>query len=154
MPNQQLIEGSIEIAAPPARVWALLSDLRRMGEWSPQCTRMMVLGREIKVGTRTLNLNRQGNLRWPTTAKILAFEPDEKLAFRIVENRCVWTYELKATATGTKLTESRTAPKGVSGFSNFATQKGLGGTEKFEVALSTGIHTTLDRIKAAAEAGN
>ena len=36
MAIKTLIEGSVEIAAPPATVWALVSDLRRMPEWSPQ----------------------------------------------------------------------------------------------------------------------
>ncbi|MDX6277740.1 MAG: hypothetical protein QOJ72_1868 [Nocardioidaceae bacterium] len=153
MPNQQLIEGSVEIAAPPEKVWALVSDLRRMGEWSPQCSRMIVLGREIKLGTRTLNVNRHGKLRWPTTAKVVAFEPNKKLAFRIVENRSVWTYDLEETATGSRLTESRTTPRGVAKASNLSTEKLMGGTDNFEVGLGSGINETLERIKAAAEAG-
>jgi uncharacterized protein YndB with AHSA1/START domain len=154
MPNQQLIEGSVEIAAPPAKVWALVSDLRRMGEWSPQCSRMVVLGREIKLGTRTLNFNRHGKYRWPTTAKVVAFEPNQKLAFRIVENRCVWTYELEETSSGTLLTESRTTPRGVAKASNLAVDKALGGTDEFEAGLATGINQTLQRIKATAERSN
>jgi uncharacterized protein YndB with AHSA1/START domain len=151
MPNQPLIEGSIEIAAPPAEVWALVSDLRRMGEWSPQCRKMKVFGGEVKLGTRTLNLNGQGRLRWPTTAKVVAFEPGKKLAFRIVENRSIWTYDLEPTATGTRLTESRTTPRGISAFSRLSTNAALGGTDQFEVGLGTGINTTLERIKAEAE---
>lgn len=151
MPNQQLIDGTIEIDAPPATVWKIVSDLKRMGEWSPQCIHMLVFGGEVKQGARTLNLNRQGWKRWPTNAKVVAFEPERKLAFRIVENRTVWTYELEPTATGTRLTESRTAPKGVSKLSNFATQVGLGGTADFERSLVGGIRTTLERIKAEAE---
>lgn len=151
MPSQPLIEGSVEIAAPPAEVWALVSDLKRMGEWSPQCRRMLVFGREVKLGTRTLNLNGQGKLRWPTTAKVVAFEPDKQLAFRIVENRSVWTYDLEPTTTGTRLTESRTTPRGISAFSKLSTKAALGGTDKFEVGLGKGINQTLERIKDAAE---
>ncbi|HAS09465.1 MAG TPA: SRPBCC family protein, partial [Acidimicrobiaceae bacterium] len=29
---------SREIAAPPQRVWELISDITRMGEWSPETT--------------------------------------------------------------------------------------------------------------------
>ncbi len=28
---------SIDIAAPPEKVYALVSDITRMGEWSPEC---------------------------------------------------------------------------------------------------------------------
>src|SRR5688572_12451844 len=31
---------SIEVAAAPATVYALITDLPRMGEWSPECTRV------------------------------------------------------------------------------------------------------------------
>lgn len=152
MSNQQLIEESIEIAAPPATVWEIISDLKRMGEWSPQCRKMVVLGGEVKQGTRTVNINGQGMLRWPTNAKVVAFEPDKKLAFRIVENRTVWTYELQPTAGGTLVTESRRAPQGVSGLSNVLTEKMLGGTARFESGLGEGIRKTLERIKSEAEA--
>ena len=32
-------EVSVDIAAPPERVYELVSDIRRMGEWSPECKR-------------------------------------------------------------------------------------------------------------------
>ena len=152
MSNQPLIQHSIEIAAPPATVWGIVSDLRRMGEWSPQCVRMAVLGREVGVGTRTLNLNRDGWKRWPTSSRVVVFEPEQTLAFRVPVNRTVWTYELEPSATGTVLTESRRAPSGVSRLSNLAVGAALGGTEAFEASLSDGIRRTLERIKAEAEA--
>lgn len=152
MPNQPLISGSVDIAAPPSVVWSLISDLRRMPDWSPQCRKMLVLGKDVKVGTRTLNVNRRGKLYWPTNAKIVAFEPERRLAFRIVENRTVWTYELEPTETGTRLSEMRTAPAGVSKVSNVLTKNVFGGTDSFEVELGGGIHETLERVKRAAEA--
>ncbi|MFC5679388.1 SRPBCC family protein [Aeromicrobium endophyticum] len=152
MSNQPLIQHSIEIAAPPAAVWAIVSDLRRMGEWSPQCVRMTVLGREVGVGTRTINLNRDGWKRWPTSSRVVVFEPEQTLAFRVPINRTVWTYELEPSASGTVLTESRRAPSGVSRLSNIAVGAALGGTEAFEASLSDGIRRTLERIKAEAEA--
>ncbi len=154
MPNLQLIDGSIDIDAPPTAVWALVSDLKRMGEWSPQCRKMFVLGRGVKLGTRTFNINRQGKLRWPTSAKVVAFEPDHKIAFRILENRTVWTYDLEETAIGTRLTESRTTPRGVAKAPNLAIEKVMGGTDKFEDELKAGIRQTLERIKTVAEQAN
>ncbi len=151
MVNQALIEDSIDIDAPPAAVWAIVSDLKRMGEWSPQCTRMVVFGGEVKHGARTLNLNKQGWKRWPTNARVVHFEPRRKLAFRVVENRTVWTYELQETVTGTRLTESRRVPQGVTKLSNVLTNTILGGTPEFEASLAAGIRRTLERIKAEAE---
>lgn len=146
------ISASIDINASPAEVWAVVSDLKRMGEWSPQCKKMIVLGRGVKKGTRTLNINAAGKMHWPTTSKVVDFEPDSKLAFRIIENRTVWSYELEETPTGTRLTESRKAPNGISKASNFAVDKAMGGVPQFEVALERGIQKTLARIKSEVEA--
>ncbi|MBK5217878.1 MAG: SRPBCC family protein [Propionibacteriales bacterium] len=149
--NRELIQSSIEIEAAPAKVWEVVSDLKRMGEWSPQCRKMYVLGGRVKKGTRTLNINHQGKLFWPTNAKVIEFEPEKKLAFRIAENRTVWSYELEPTATGTRITESRKAPHGVSRVSNFLAERGMGGIDRFEVALEKGIDKTLTRIKSEVE---
>lgn len=153
MANQPVIQDSIDIDAPPAVVWAIVSDLKRMGEWSPQCQRMKVFGGEVKQGARTFNINKQGWKRWPTNAKVVHFEPERKLAFRVVENRSVWTYELESTATGTRLTESRKLPDGITKISTVLTNTMLGGTPEFEASLATGIRRTLERIKAEAERG-
>lgn len=155
MPNRDVISSSIDIAAPPAAVWAVVSDLRRMGEWSPQCRRMVIRGKDktVRVGTRTVNLNRRGPLFWPTRSKVTEFVPERRLAFRIAENGTTWVYELEPTASGTRVTESRLAPHGVSAVSNLLTQKVLGGTESFEDELLEGIDQTLQRIKTEAEQG-
>lgn len=149
--NRELIQSSIEIEATPAKVWAVISDLKRMGEWSPQCRKMYVLGGDVKKGTRTLNINRAGKVHWPTNAKVIEFEPEKKIAFRIVENRTVWSYELEATATGTRVTESRKAPEGVAKVSNVLTGRVFGGIDRFEAHLEKGIDKTLARIKSEVE---
>ncbi|MCK5890212.1 MAG: SRPBCC family protein [Aeromicrobium sp.] len=151
MVNRDIITDSIEIAAPPAVVWALVSDLKRMGEWSPQCRRMIVRGGEVAQGTRTININRQGWKVWPTRSYVKVFEPERTLALKIAENGTIWTYELEPVAGGTRLTESRTAPNGVSSLSNFLSKRVLGGTENFEAELERGIQDTLARIKHEAE---
>ncbi|GAA1737671.1 SRPBCC family protein [Aeromicrobium alkaliterrae] len=151
MVNRDIITASIDIAAPPAAVWAVVSDLKRMGEWSPQCRRMIIRGGEVTQGTRTININRQGWKFWPTRSYVKVFEPERSLALKIAENGTVWTYDLEPTAAGTRLTESRTAPNGVSNLSNFLSKHVLGGTENFEDELQRGIEDTLARIKHEVE---
>ncbi|EFQ83645.1 hypothetical protein HMPREF0063_11308 [Aeromicrobium marinum DSM 15272] len=152
MANRDLISASIDIAAPPEKVWSIVSDLKRMGEWSPQCRKMIVRGGEVGVGTTTINVNRRGLLVWPTRSKVKVFEPNRELAFRVVENGTVWSYELEPTATGTRLTESRRAPHGVKKVSNVLTNSLMGGTDDFETELQAGIESTLATIKSTAEA--
>ncbi|MFD4182103.1 SRPBCC family protein [Rhodococcus sp. NPDC058514] len=144
------LEASIEIDAPPAAVWAVVSDLKRMGEWSPQCRRMHVFG-EVTHGTKTFNLNKKGLLVWPTTSKVVRFEPNKAIAWRVAENHTIWTYSLEATATGTRLTERREAPTGTTKLSSFLVDKFMGGTADFEVDMVKGMNTGLARIKSAAE---
>ena len=147
-----LLESSIEIDAPPSAVWAVVSDLQRMGEWSPQCRKMIVFGGEVRKGTKTLNVNRDGLKVWPSRAKVVEFEPEKKIAWRIAENWTVWSFELEPTANGTKLTERREAPKGTtSGVSQFLVKRMLGGNTNFEADLVRGMNQTLARVKGAAE---
>jgi uncharacterized protein YndB with AHSA1/START domain len=146
-----LLQAEIDIAAPPAKVWALVSDLRLMPQWSPQCRMMRALG-PLRQGTRTINFNRRGRMFWPTTSRITEFVPDRKLAFRVTENNTVWSYELEPTATGTRLIESRHAENGVKPMSNALVNSLMGGVSNFEQELREGMNDSLARIKAAAEA--
>ncbi|GAA4641171.1 SRPBCC family protein [Gordonia humi] len=148
-----LIEDSIDVAASPEAVWSVISDLPRMGEWSPQCKKMFVLGGEVKAGARTVNVNRRGPLFWPTTAKVVAFEPNREIAFRIAENHTVWSYKIEQTATGSRVTESRAAAGGkTTAVSSFLVDKVFGGNDSFEDELREGIRETLGKVKRAAEA--
>jgi len=144
-----LLEAHIDIDAPVSKVWALISDFRRMPQWSPQCRVMRPFG-ALRPGTRTLNLNRRNRLFWPTTCTVVEVIPDKKLAFRVDANRTIWSYELEPSGQGTRLTESRHAENGITAFSTMS-QKLFGGTESFEKELVDGMNASLANIKAAAE---
>ncbi len=146
------LEASIDISAPPERVWAVVSDLKRMPEFSPQCVRMMTLG-SPKAGAWTLNFNRDGKKYWPTTSRIVRFEPNRAFAFRVNENRTVWSYTLEPTESGTRLIERRDVPNGTTWFSRKAIEAALGGEAPFEEVLVRGMNETLGKIKTAVEAG-
>lgn len=145
-----LLQAQIDINAPVGKVWALVSDLRRMPEWSPQCRLMKTLG-PLRPGARTVNLNRRKFMFWPTTARITEVIPEQKLAFRVDANNTVWAYELEPTETGTKLTESRHAENGTTAVSNALVNAFFGGVPSFEDELVDGMNASLARIKAAAE---
>jgi uncharacterized protein YndB with AHSA1/START domain len=145
-----LLQAQVYIDAPPAKVWALISDFRRMPQWSPQCRWMRSFG-PLRPGTRTLNLNRRNRLFWTTTSTVVEVIPEQKLAFRVNTNRTIWCYELESEGQGTRLIESRHAENGVSVFSSMSVNTLLGGTSKFERELVDGMNASLANIKAAAE---
>lgn len=145
-----LLHAEIDINAPVAKVWSLISDLGRMPQWSPQCRVMKPLG-PLQPGTRTLNVNRRGLFVWPTTCTVTEVVPEKKIAFRVNANRTVWSYELEPTGTGTRLVETRNAENGVTAVSNMAVNALFGGVPSFEEELVAGMNESLTKIKAAAE---
>ena len=149
---EPLIEESITIDAPPERVWSLVSDLGRMSRWSPQVVRTIVRGRPIALGTKMINLNRRGLLVWPTQSKVVRFEQQEEIAFRVKDNFTIWSFTLSDDgAGGTVLTQRREAPDGISPVSRTLTDKVLGGVGNFQLELGAGMRETLAKIKVDAE---
>jgi uncharacterized protein YndB with AHSA1/START domain len=146
-----LLQAQVDINAPVTKVWALVSDLRLMPQWSPQCRLMKAFGGPLRQGSRTVNINRRKFLYWPTTSRITEFIPEKKLAFRVDLNNTVWSYELEPTEAGTRLTESRHAENGTTAISNLSINAFMGGVPSFEQELVEGMNTSLARIKAAAE---
>src|SRR5690606_19109669 len=117
------IESSIEIDAPPARVWEVISDVRNATQWSSQAFKVIALGGRTTKGTRALNINKRGPLFWPTTSRVVEFEPGRRFANRINENTTVWVFELEPTPSGgTRLTERREVPEGLTAISKILTE--------------------------------
>jgi uncharacterized protein YndB with AHSA1/START domain len=146
----QLLQAQIDIDAPVAKVWALVSDLSRMPQWSPQCRMMKPLG-PLRQGTRTININRRNYAFWPTTSTVTEVIPEEKLAFRVNANNTIWSYELEPTDGGTRVVETRHTENGVKAAANMTVNALFGGVPGFERELVGGMKETLSRIKAAAE---
>jgi uncharacterized protein YndB with AHSA1/START domain len=145
------LEEAIVIAATPARVWALVTDLSRMSAWSPQVVLTRVRGGAVGLGTRAINLNRRGYLFWPTTTRVVAFQPVRRLALRVTQNRTVWAFDLEPDDGGTRLVLSREAPQGIAPSAAAFTRLLLGGKRGFTDELQDGMRSTLSRIQAEAE---
>jgi uncharacterized protein YndB with AHSA1/START domain len=149
--TEALLEETVEIEADPARVWSLVSDVARMSSWSPQVVRTFVRGRPVQLGTTFININRRGALFWPTQAKVVRCDPHREFAFRIKENWTIWSFTLEPVAGGTRVTQRREAPDGISGLSQRLTKIALGGQATFATELRAGMRQTLERVKAEAE---
>ena len=151
-PRAPELEATIEIDAAPEKVWALVSDIERMSSWSPQVVRSTVNGDTIGVGTTFANENQQGDVVWPTNARVERFEPPREFAFKVKENRLIWSFVLEPLPHGgTLVTQRREAPEGITELSVNYTEAYLGGVEAFTERQRAGMRETLERLKAEAE---
>lgn len=151
MPQPLPISASVEVAAAPEKVWQVVSDVTRMPEWSPELRRLVVIGSPKQgEGARMLGINRRGWAVWPTTSRVVRFEPHKAVAWKTRESGATWTYELEPTGSGTRLTGRRDLPGFTVGTKVMAPL--IGGAEGHDGELADGIRTTLERIKATVEA--
>lgn len=144
---------SVRVAASPERVWALVSDVCRMSDWSPQVesTRLRNGFDGVGLGTRFTNRNSHGDLVWTTHGEVVRFEPGREIAFRIEENWVIWSFTLAPDDGGVELVQRREAPDGISALSLELTEGFMGGVEAFTASMRAGMRLTLERIKADAE---
>lgn len=146
------LEASIHVDASPAAVWAIVSDQRRMNEWSPETWKQKFFGGEVGVGTRSLNLNKRKGFVWPTASRVIELVPEQRIAFYVYGPGAQWSYDLEAVDGGTKVTERRELKGGKRTIASQVTAAlALGGIAEHDVELLAGMKSTLERIKAEAE---
>lgn len=117
-----------------------------------QVVRSTVDGDTIGLGTTFANENRHGHVVWPTNARVERFEPPRRFAFEVKENRLIWSFLLEPLPDGgTRVTQRRESPDGVTDLSVDYTEAYLGGVEAFTERQRDGMRSTLERLKADAE---
>src|SRR4029079_10842276 len=100
-------EAHVHVDAPPEIVYGVVSDVTRMGEWSPETVKCEWLDGAAgpAVGARFKGTNKRGMARWSTKPKVVVADPGREFAFD-VDTDVRWTYRFDAEGTGTRLTES------------------------------------------------
>jgi hypothetical protein len=150
-------EASVEIDADPARVWVLVSDVARMGEWSPVCRRVEYLDGATSPaeGVRFVGHNRQFGARWSRTCVVTTFVPEQELAFHTLFRDAVgtrWRYRLEPWNGCTRVVESYelvSMPRWVA-----AMHRLPGMTSRMRRETNRGMQRTLSHIRAVAESGH
>ncbi|MFB6578658.1 SRPBCC family protein [Streptomyces sp. NPDC056402] len=66
------LEEHVVVDAAPADVHRMVSDLRNMSRWSPECRRIWVPRPPARSGSRFVGLNRRGSFLWFTMGRIQA----------------------------------------------------------------------------------
>jgi hypothetical protein len=132
----------------------MVTDITRMGEWSPECVRCRWIGapRRPEAGARFRGTSRNGWRRWSTVSTVVTATAGRTFEFEVSYFRfpvATWRYDFRPTEDGgTQLTESvedrrgrllRTVSPLITGSPDRATRN-----------VET-MRTTLSRLKAAAE---
>ena len=142
-----------DISAPAELVWALVTDLPRMGEWSPE----NLGGEWVKgatgaaVGARFKGRNKNGNKAWSTSVKVNEVDAPNKFSFALMalgKNWCDWVYEITPSGAGCTVTHSWIDHR-----STFAGRLGklVSGVSNRAEHNRRNMEATLKNLKAAAE---
>jgi uncharacterized protein YndB with AHSA1/START domain len=144
---------TVHMAAPPECIWELVSDVTRIGRYSPETFEAEWLDGATgpAVGARFRgHVKRNGKgPTYRTTCTVVASEPGREFAFAVLTGGKplnVWRYQLEPNGDGTDVTESfqlaRTAPLRVYwallGWARGCTNR-------------NGMTQTLERVKADVE---
>lgn len=147
-------EVKAHIDASPADVYALVSDVDRTGEWSPECRRCVWLdgATGAEVGARFRGYNRSGAVRWSRLVEVVAADPGREFAFRTLPDRfnkdsTTWRYRFEPADGGTAVTESYEIHR-LPGFPVSLIMRTL---LRHHADMRPHMRQTLDRIKTIAE---
>jgi uncharacterized membrane protein len=105
---------SVVIEAPAERIYSLVADLPRMGEWSPECRQVEWLEGTTGpvVGATFVGHNRGGPgglMKWSRRGRVLTADPGREFAFVTEEGgreSTEWRYQLDPLDGRTRVTES------------------------------------------------
>lgn len=146
---------SIVIARPAAELYDMVSDIARMGEWSPVTTKCWwdpgVSGPAAGVWFTGRNESPERD-PWETRSQVVAAFPAKEFAFAVGGDWARWGYTFTPVADGTEVTESwEMLPAGLARFDDrFGDDAPAQVADRYEKAR-TGIPVTLAALKKAAE---
>jgi uncharacterized protein YndB with AHSA1/START domain len=147
------IEISRDIAASPDAVYAAISDVTRMGEWSEECHACEwhegFDGPEV--GATFDGHNRHGDHEWTSQGKVIEAEPGRAFAFECSMfdfHYSTWGYRIEPTANGSRVTEwsEDLRPESALEFS-----KKMSGVDDRAARNHETMSGTLERLAAALE---
>ena len=101
---------SRDVASTPEATWRLVTDLPRMGEWSPENRGgEWINAKGPAVGVRFKGRNKNGKRSWSTTVEVIRCDEPRVFAFSLLVGKskwCDWVYEIEPIPTGVRVTHS------------------------------------------------
>jgi uncharacterized protein YndB with AHSA1/START domain len=145
-------EVTTDIAAPPARVYELVTDVTNMGRWSPECHRCEWVGGASgpAVGATFKGWNKRGLMRWSTLSTVVAADEPRHFAWEVQQSRMRWGYRFEPSGDGTRVTEYRDELARKPAHVRLAYKFRLLGRDP-DAIVRSGMRETLERLKAGAE---
>jgi uncharacterized protein YndB with AHSA1/START domain len=147
------VQVSRTIVATPEAVFDAVTDITRMGEWSPETVRAEWHhgATEASVGTTFTGHNRNGDREWTTEAVIVELTPNERFFFDCNVRGFVfskWGYSIEPTEGGCVVTEYAQDLRPESALERSASISGVADRLTHNRA---GMEATLERLAAAVE---
>ncbi len=140
------------IDAPAELLYDLVTDVTRMGDYSPENTGAVWLDGSTgpSVGARFKGTNRLGSLSWSTKPTVTEADRGRQFAFEVPGRAgSAWSYRFDPTPEGVRVTESvrqqRPTPLPIR-----LLQRRAGVTDRAQ-HLRSDMTVTLDRLAAVAE---
>ncbi len=149
------IEVSRDISASSSAVFAALTDILRMGEWSPENDRNEWNEGfdHAEVGAKFTGHNRNGDKEWTTESEIVELVADERFFFDCNSRGFVfakWGYTIESTDAGCRVTEFTQDLRPEAALERSAEISGVADRAAHNRA---GMEATLESLAAALEAG-
>ncbi|GGY01243.1 SRPBCC family protein [Streptomyces djakartensis] len=154
-----IVAERVTVRTSPQTAWAAVSDVRRMGEWSPECKGAWLLGRggRLRQGTRFLGRNRASWLPWVTLCRVVESVPGEVFTFDVSffgVPLSRWSYRFAAVPEGCEVTEEwYDRRRGMHGHLITCVAPLLTGVVRRSARNRTTARATLVALRDALEAG-
>lgn len=147
---------SRDVSAPPDAVWAMIADLPRMGDWSPENEGGEWIGgaNGPVPGAKFRGRNRHEGKSWKTVSRVVDAESGRRFSFVVKAAGmpvAEWAYDIEPTDAGCRVTESWTDRR--PGFFKPLAAKATGVPDRPEHNRVT-MEQTLERLASAAEAAS
>ncbi|TCP46781.1 polyketide cyclase/dehydrase/lipid transport protein [Tamaricihabitans halophyticus] len=144
---------SIVVACSPEKLYDLVSDVTRTGEWSPVCKECWWdEGAGPYAGAWFNGRNEEPGRTWETRSKVLVAERGKEFTWVVNGNLVRWSYTLEPVDDATRLTESwEFLPAGLEFFDEKFGDDAPNQVQHRIRSARTGIPATLAAIKGIAE---
>jgi Polyketide cyclase / dehydrase and lipid transport len=145
---------SIVIYRSPEDLYDMVSDVTRMGEWSPVCKACWWdEGSGPDVGSWFTGRNELPERTWETRSEVVVADRGREFAFVVGGKFARWGYAFTPVEGGTQVTESwEFLPDGIAMFRQRFGADAESQIDNRSEAARSGIPATLRAIKQAAEA--